>query len=295
MNEVADETLEILRDRGGYHVQNDDGTQRFVRIADEQAAAVRTASYHPNPVPFAADARPSSNFHFEAATSFGAAESRSRAGRRVCVLNFASGQHAGGGWKTGARAQEEQLCRASGLFPTLTRNMGFYGRPPKGFHTDRMIYSTQVPVFRNDDLDLLADPFLVDVVTAAAVNKRGVRRKDVEKIDEAMQRRVLKLFALCQSQGAEVLVLGAWGTGVFGLEPDDVAAWFRDALAVNYFDEVVFALPDQFNLEVFQEIFEEPPEPLDEKWFSSTAVSLVDVGEKAGASESDQDDEGSSC
>ena len=59
---------------------------------------------------------------------------------------------------------------------------------------------------------------------------------------------------------------------MFGLEADWVAAWFRDALAVSHFDEVVFALPDLFNLEVFQEVFEEPPEPLDEKlWRSVTA------------------------
>merc|ERR1712060_344164 len=154
-------------------------------------------------------------------------------------------------------------------FPTLTRHIGFYGRPPPGFHTDRMIYSPQVPVVRDDELALLDVPFCVDFVTAAAVNLRGIKRKaDLNKVEEVMQRRVLKLLALCQQMGAEVVVLGAWGTGVFRLDAEDVAAWFHNALALTYFDEVVFAIPDADKLDCFEETFAEPPEALD----SSTSV-----------------------
>lgn len=245
---------------------------RYNSIAREQAAAVENSSYHPDPVPPAADTRPTTNVLFEESSSLAAAESRVREGRRVCVLNFASGLHPGGGFRTGARAQEETLARASGLFPTLTRHIGFYGRPPPGFHTDRMIYSPQVPVIRDDELALLDEPFLVDFVTAAAVNLRGVKRKaDWSKVEDVMQRRVLKLLALCQQMGAEVVVLGAWGTGVFRLDAEDVAAWFRNALAHTYFDEVVFAIPDADKLDCFEESFAEPPEPLD----ASMLVALL--------------------
>merc|ERR1712176_545313 len=97
-----------------------------------------------------------------------------------------------------------------------------------------------------------------------AVNLRGIeRRADLNKEEEVMQRRVLKLLALCQQMGAEVVVLGAWGTGVFRLDAEDVAAWFHNALAVTYFDEVVFAIPDADKLDCFEETFAEPPESLD--------------------------------
>merc|ERR1711948_150200 len=91
-----------------------------------------------------------------------------------------------------------------------------------------------------------------------------------------MQRRVLKLLALCQQMGAEVVVLGAWGTGVFRLDSEDVAAWFRNALALTYFDEVVFAIPDADKLDCFEESFAEPPEPLD----ASMLVALPSPSEQ---------------
>ena len=44
-----------------------------------------------------------------------------RAGKRTCILNFASSVNPGGGVQHGSSAQEESLCRCSTLFPTLDR------------------------------------------------------------------------------------------------------------------------------------------------------------------------------
>ena len=60
------------------------------------------------------------------------------------VLNFASGRSVGGGFLNGARAQEEDTCRCSGLYRALETTPGCYtanrNHRDTGY-TDHVIYS----------------------------------------------------------------------------------------------------------------------------------------------------------
>ena len=48
----------------------------------------------------------------------------------VAILNFASARAVGGGFLKGSRAQEEELCRCSGLFRCLERAPDYYTQQP---------------------------------------------------------------------------------------------------------------------------------------------------------------------
>ena len=67
------------------------------------------------------------------------------------MLNFASARNPGGGFLRGAKAQEEDLCRCSGLYETLLECPTYYSvnRHQKSMmYTDHIIYSPKVVFFR---------------------------------------------------------------------------------------------------------------------------------------------------
>lgn len=186
----------------------------------------------------------------------------------VMVLNFASAKNPGGGFLGGSQAQEESLARSSALYPTLQAHPGYYDanrHERSALYTDHVIVSPDVPVFRRDDGELLAEPYEVTFVTAPAVNAGVVHERggaDVERIEETMRRRIELVLALAVVWDCRRLVLGAWGCGVFRNDPDMVADLFGQTLERGWnaaFDEIVFAIYDRTRgsdvFRVFQERF----------------------------------------
>jgi uncharacterized protein (TIGR02452 family) len=192
----------------------------------------------------------------------------------VCVLNFASAKHPGGGFLRGAIAQEESLARSSALYHTLIEHPEYYeenkrsGRTGHGIYTDYMIYSPDVPVIRNDRGDWLEDPYTMSVVTSPAPNRTAIledseddtiSEEQDKKIVEIFTKRTLQVLKLMAANGHRVIVLGAWGCGVFGNDPWQVAKMLKEALKVcPYFDEVVFAIydsPDSETYRAFEKVF----------------------------------------
>ena len=75
-----------------------------------------------------------------------------------------------------------------------------------------------------------------------------------------MQERVERVLGVAALHGHEVLVLGAWGCGVFRNDPGQIAELFRVALASRYrgaFTHVVFAVLDSSGetLGSFEQVF----------------------------------------
>jgi uncharacterized protein (TIGR02452 family) len=187
---------------------------------------------------------------------------------RVVALNFANGTHVGGGFLGGSRAQEEALCRCSSLYRCLESRPEFYTlntREDWELSTDAMIYSPDVPFFRDEELRLLEQPFALSILTAAAPISHYVERRgdSMALLHETFHRRAGRVLAGGAALGHRVLVLGAWGCGAFGNDPvvvaDAFATWLAQPRFAGAFDRVVFAVfdpaPGQPNFEAFRTRF----------------------------------------
>jgi uncharacterized protein (TIGR02452 family) len=206
-------------------------------------------------------------------TTFSAARSLMDAGyiNPLC-LNFASAKNPGGGFLSGSQAQEECLARASALHQSLASQMTYYEvnrSHSSALYTNHIIYSPHVPVFRSDDDALLQEQYLVSIVTSPAVNAGAVRKNEpsnVSLIQPTMQTRIRSVLAIARKHEHNAIVLGAWGCGVFGNDPSNVARWFADALVndsqfAGAFERVVFAVLDFAEgaptYEAFRKVFAE--------------------------------------
>lgn len=175
-------------------------------------------------------------------------------GAKVGLLNFASAKNPGGGFLTGAQAQEESLARTSALYATLTKDMALYqyNRQQKGYlYSDYMIYSPDVPFWMDDQGQPLERPVFADVITSPAPNLGAMlqnkRLSEIPLIAPVLKSRIAKVLAIAQLQAVDTLVLGAWGCGVFRNDPDMVAQLFKTVIESKYpntFEKIIFAVLD---------------------------------------------------
>lgn len=203
-------------------------------------------------------------------------ETTSAAGQRlsniddnVVILNFASAKNPGGGFLYGARAQEEDLTRKSGLYACLKPQSAYYTANKKSrscLYTDHLIYSPKVPFFRDDNLALVDEPYLLSVITSPAPNAREELQKNPKsspQIFEVLDRRAKDILLAAKINNHRTLVLGAWGCGVFRNNPIHVSKVFLKHLEHDdfngCFDTVVFAIydlyPEKTLLKVFKETY----------------------------------------
>jgi uncharacterized protein (TIGR02452 family) len=219
-------------------------------------------------------------FDVSAEDSFVAAQSlASEAGptdRPPLVLNFANPYEPGGGVKRGARAQEEDLCRRSTLYLSLgsTRAKAYYREnraEASSLFTDAAILSEHVEVFRDTAGHFLETPFEVAVLTMAAPYHPDLRIDEVGRLSVAFEQRILGLLTLAACGGYTRLVLGAWGCGAFGNDPQMVAEAFGEALRTfevgdcgddsrllgsgEVFEHIRFAVLPGPNHDVFAQVF----------------------------------------
>jgi uncharacterized protein (TIGR02452 family) len=168
----------------------------------------------------------------------------------VCVLNMASSRKAGGGVRNGSRAQEECLFRCSNLFETVLQE-------EYPLLEDDAIY-TQVASFFKDVNYNRMDEVISDVITIPAINlnkmmKDGQEVYTDEEYRKETRRRIIAMLSEARENFVDVLILGAWGCGVFGNDPETMATIFkevieeRDGFYSKWFEKIVFAVINDHN------------------------------------------------
>lgn len=181
-------------------------------------------------------------------------------GKRFCFLIMANAFHPGGGYLSGATAQEESVCRRTNVseaFKHIKYPLDEFGG----------IYGRNVVIFRDteeNDYSFLKTPVATDCIFVAAYNNpKTVGNRMTYSYERKTYKKIMSLLEECKIRGAKNLILGALGCGAFSNPPEHVAELFKKALSLerykNYFENVVFAIYDNRysnNYEVFKKILE---------------------------------------
>ena len=187
-------------------------------------------------------------------------EEQSKLGfEHICVLNMASAKRPGGGVEKGEPTQEECLYRCSNL--SEYANEILYPLKDGEF-----IYYENIVFFKDANYRLLDDhnQVICDVISFPAINLNKNSYFDKEKdewvdgiveqphdYEVQLKKKIRALFRAATYNDVDILILGAWGCGVFKNHPTDIAYAFRDVLIdegyINRFKKVVFPIINDEN------------------------------------------------
>lgn len=176
----------------------------------------------------------------------------------TAVLNFASYKNPGGMYIEGSSAQEESLCHATNLYEILSRFPDYYSKNKenlmKGLYTDAALYTPRVVTdYRTNEYQELEPSGFTNIITCAAPNKRtylrfnltDTNKRELEEENlRVLMNRVKFIIDICTVNNIRYLVAGAYGTGVFGQNPMEVALAFKEAIKKSpTLDGVFFPIP----------------------------------------------------
>jgi uncharacterized protein (TIGR02452 family) len=190
-------------------------------------------------------------------------------GHNPCVLNFASHSRPGGGWLTGARAQEEELFIRSAYDLSLSdptkvdRDRHWhYPIPEKGG-----IYSPDVFVFRDNESNKYAvwdwkKCRYVNFVAVAALRNPKTENNRLNRRDTYVTKEKIKtILRIALLHNHDCMLLGAFGCGAFRNPPQHMAELFNQVINMRefrgQFKRIDFAILDDketSNYEIFKNV-----------------------------------------
>ena len=192
-------------------------------------------------------------------------------GERICILDHASYKMPGGQYLKGVPSQEESLCRHSFLYQVLSSQQAFYAKNmrqvKKGLYTDAAIYVPGV-TFEHDGRQMTADVLACSAPNLARAEQYGVqasRHRDI------LVSRMRFLRSIMEHYHVDTAILGAWGCGVLGQDPLNIASCFEEV----------------FSSSSIQRVYAVPPRPADRNYqaFRDTIKRAKETGARCDRAE----------
>lgn len=209
-------------------------------------------------------------------------------GEKVCILNFASAKNPGGGVIRGTSTQEESICRCSTLYFNISESEvtnNFHNAHRKmlldgkmnTLYNDDCIYTPEVMVFKSDtetpELLPRENWYKVDVITCAAPDFRKSKNGNTDlqsntlnisadELKKIQIKRITRILDIAKLEKEDVVILGAFGCGIFLNPPQIVAEAMKEVLEEYKYDFKIieFAIfcnsKESVNYKVFKNIFE---------------------------------------
>lgn len=151
------------------------------------------------------------------------------------ILNMADTSFPGGSINIGGFAQEESLFCRSNYFKTLNLEKKFYP-----INDASGIYSKNVFVFRDKDLNMLKTPFYTSFIAIAAVKEPRLRHSLMDDDDYELSRKKIELmFQIAHSKKYDSTVLSAFGCGAYKNPQEQI---------INIFNESIKNMENYLNL-----------------------------------------------
>lgn len=179
---------------------------------------------------------------------------------KIGLLNLANAYNPGGGVLNGYKAQEEDICRRTSLLHSLySINKCNCCDELYPIKSNEIILNKDIYIIKNNKYILLDKPIKIDcVLTSAAICNPTLENGSYNFLDKHIMRMRIKLIldaAIMES--LDVLVLGAYGCGVFKNPPNEVAMLSNEELkyCIKQFNHISFAILERHTQEPLNKIF----------------------------------------
>ena len=168
-------------------------------------------------------------------------------GYNPVVLNMTDVNLPGGGIEIGGYDQEESLFCRSNYFKTLNLETGLYP-----INKAECIYSPNVFICRNSNLNIHIDPFYISFIASAAIKEPKLIDNKFTKGDYDLTfKKIEVIFQVANFKKHDSLVLSSFGCGAYKNPKEEITEIFNNCIKKygHLFKFIIFAIIPKKDIE----------------------------------------------